>query len=53
MSILDSTHCEKDQCGGVANLPNNVAASLDPVVQESQASVGNKIGETHGSVKSM
>jgi hypothetical protein len=34
--------------GGVgSNLPNNVAASLDPVVQEGQASVGNEIGEAH------
>jgi hypothetical protein len=29
------------------NLPNDVAAGLDPVVQEGEASVGDEIGETH------
>lgn len=30
------------------NVPNDVAASLHPVVKEGEASVGNKVGETHG-----
>jgi hypothetical protein len=30
-----------------SNLPNNVAASLDPVVQEGETRVGDKIGEAH------
>ena len=34
-------------CRWGSNLPNNVAASLDPVVQEGQACVGNEIGEAH------
>jgi hypothetical protein len=29
------------------NLPNNVAAGLDPVVQEGETCVGDKIGEAH------
>lgn len=30
-----------------SNVPNNIAAGLDPVVQESKTSVGDKIGEAH------
>lgn len=30
-----------------SNLPNYVTASLDPVVQEGETSIGDKIGETH------
>jgi hypothetical protein len=30
------------------NVPNNVAARLDPVVQHGQASFGDQVGETHG-----
>lgn len=45
--MLDSTHCESPVWRG-RYLPNNVAASLDPVVQEGQAGVGDEIGETHG-----
>jgi hypothetical protein len=36
-----------DVCRWGSNLPNDVAASLDPVVQEGQACVGNEIGEAH------
>lgn len=30
-----------------SNIPNDVAACLDPVVQEGQASIGDEIGKTH------
>lgn len=30
-----------------SNLPNDVAAGLDPVVQEGETCVGNEIGEAH------
>lgn len=30
-----------------SNLPNDVAASLDPVVQKGETRVGDQIGETH------
>lgn len=30
-----------------SNIPNNVAAGLGPVVQESKTRVGDKIGEAH------
>ena len=30
-----------------SNLPNDVAAGLDPVVEEGKACVGDKIGEAH------
>jgi hypothetical protein len=30
-----------------SNLPNNVAASLDPVVQEGETGVADEIGEAH------
>jgi hypothetical protein len=29
------------------HLPNDVAARLDPVVEEGQASIGDEIGEAH------
>lgn len=32
---------------GVGDSPNNVAAGLDPVVQEGEASIGGEIGKTH------
>jgi hypothetical protein len=34
-------------CGGATNLPNDVAAGLDPVVQKGKAGVGDEICETH------
>jgi hypothetical protein len=33
---------------GQRYLPNDVAARLDPVVQEGEARIGDEIGETHG-----
>lgn len=35
------------------HLPNNVAASLDPVVEDGEAGVGDEIGETHDCVCSV
>lgn len=32
------------------HLPNDVAASLDPVVKDGEAGVGDKVGETHDCV---
>jgi hypothetical protein len=36
--------------GAARHLPNDVAASLDPVVQEGKTGIGDKIGEAHGGV---
>jgi hypothetical protein len=33
--------------GSNSNLPNNVAAGLDPVVQEGETGVADKIEEAH------
>jgi hypothetical protein len=34
--------------GSNSNLPNNVAAGLDPVVQEGETGVADEIEEAHG-----
>jgi hypothetical protein len=43
----DTHNAGADVCRWGSNLPNDVAASLDPVVQEGQACVGKEIGEAH------